>query len=681
MKRSLIRHIAGFLLISLITSSNIIARVHANSPGEIASSTNSDTAIEEPTSTVIQAPIPKWLHGGCYSSWCETGWYSSPAFADLDGDGKVEVIAAAYSIFILDGESGDLIRRIDPPGGRVWPSIVVADLDRNGSLEIVTAHGDGFMNVFDHSGNLVWSRQPTPGNELRSLAVYDLEGDGDLEIIVASTRSDYQWFVYEHDGSIRHGNWPQHYPDSNENGYTAGAFNQNVASGNLDGDVFAEIIGPNDTHFIAAFRQDGSQITANPIYAFTNGDLKLWSRVGVHVDHYVDLRGYAICGVEHRPNFASSAPIIVDVNNDGQNEVVVIGNVYNCGTSPYTSLYEIPFIFRGDRTRWAAGSFNWEDLPFPDSQASPLTEDYSVIENNQPNPVVVDLDNDGYLEILFPSYDGRMHAYWMDKTQHGNWPYSVYDANEAVYRFTTEPVVVDFNNDGYAEVIFGSWVQKGSQKVGYLHILDTWGQELHKIQLPPAMNGDWNGVLAAPTIANIDSRPDLEVILNTAHSGVVVYTLPESADAKILWGTGRSNLQRSGSILSPSLERSSFHALPSIVHQGTIIQYTITLRGSGARIDSAALENQLPDDLVYVGDLTATSGTVTMNQGTITWNGAIDAAVTISYQAMIAPEIADRTVLVNTVQLYDDRGAQYVRSAIVIVGGLPVYMPGIAVTR
>jgi hypothetical protein len=681
MKRFLIRQIEGFLLLSLLLNGTIFLRVHADSAGENSSSITFDTSTDEQTSMVIQAPILKWLHGGCYSSWCETGWYSSPAYADLDGDGKIEVIAAAYSIFILDGESGELIRQIDPPGGRVWPSIVVADLDQNGSLEIVSAHGDGYLNVFDHAGNLVWSRQPTPGNELRSLAVYDLDGDGDLEIIVASTRSEYQWFVYEHDGSIRPGHWPQHYPDSNENGFTAGAFNQNVAAGNLDGDVFAEIIGPNDTHYIAAFRHDGSQITANPIYAFPSGDLKFWSRVGVHVDHYVDLRGYAICGVEHRPNFASSAPVIVDVNDDGQNEVVVIGNVYNCGTSPYTSLYEMPFIFRGDRTRWAAGSYNWEDLPLPDSHAAPLTENYSVIENNQPNPVVVDLDNDGYLEILFPSYDGRMHVYWMDKTQHGSWPYSVYDASEGVYRFMTEPVVVDLNNDGYAEVIFGSWVQKGSHKVGYLHFLDTWGQELHKIPLPPALNGEWNGVLAAPTIANIDSHPDLEIILITAHSGVVVYTIPGSSDAKILWGTGRANLQRSGSILSASLERSSFHAQPSIVYQGTIIQYTITLRGSGARIDSAALENPLPEDLVYVGNLTATSGTASFNQGTITWNGAIDATVTIAYQAMIASEVADRTIIVNTLQLVDDRGTQYLRSAIVIVGGIPIHMPVIAVAR
>ena len=24
----------------------------------------------------ISAPVLKWQRGGCYSSWCETGWYS-----------------------------------------------------------------------------------------------------------------------------------------------------------------------------------------------------------------------------------------------------------------------------------------------------------------------------------------------------------------------------------------------------------------------------------------------------------------------------------------------------------------------------------------------------------------------------------------------------------------------------
>jgi hypothetical protein len=53
---------------------------------------------------------------------------------------------------------------------------------------------------------------------------------------------------------------------------------------------------------------------------------------------------------------------------------------------------------------------------------------------------------------------------------------------------------------------------------------------------------------AAPTLANIDGDPDLEVILNTAHSGVVAYDLPGSAIARILWATGRGTLRRSGGI-------------------------------------------------------------------------------------------------------------------------------------
>jgi len=56
----------------------------------------------------IQGPILKWQNGGCYSSWCETGWYSSPAVTDLDSDGTMGVIGAAYSLFVLNGEDGSL---------------------------------------------------------------------------------------------------------------------------------------------------------------------------------------------------------------------------------------------------------------------------------------------------------------------------------------------------------------------------------------------------------------------------------------------------------------------------------------------------------------------------------------------------------------------------------------------
>jgi hypothetical protein len=173
-----------------------------------------------------------------------------------------------------------------------------------------------------------------------------------------------------------------------------------------------------------------------------------------------------------------------------------------------------------------------------------------VIESAQPNPVIADLDGDGQQEVLYASYDGRVHAFWLDKTEHGAWPFSVYQPAEGFYRFASEPVVADLDNDGKAEVIFASWAQKGSGATGKLYLLDHLGAPLHILELPAAFgSSDWNGSLAAPTLANIDHDPDLEVVLNTAHSGFVAYDLPGTAQARILWASGRGNFLRNAAQL------------------------------------------------------------------------------------------------------------------------------------
>ena len=144
--------------------------------------------------TAIGVPVLKWQRGGCYNSWCETGWYSSPATADLNSDGQVEVIASAYSIFVLNGSTGVLEWKMSSghdrsePGaqnvGRTWPGIVIADIDDDGALEIVTAHSGGWVSVYNAQGYFEpgWPKQPT-SNELRGLLVSDLDGDTTMEII------------------------------------------------------------------------------------------------------------------------------------------------------------------------------------------------------------------------------------------------------------------------------------------------------------------------------------------------------------------------------------------------------------------------------------------------------------------------------------------------------------------
>ena len=496
-----------------------------------------------------QAPVLKWGRGGCFSSWCETGWYSSPAVANVDADPQLEVIAGAYDLVALDGETGGLDWRA-PNDSRVWPGVAVADLTGDGSLEIIVGRGGDQLTVYNTAGTALWTRHPFGSGEVRTLALADLENDGQIEIVVgrASGGATKQLSVYAPDGSVRPG-WPAR--RDSEVGYGWGMYNQNAAAADLDGDGFKEIIGPTDTHYITALDRNGNQLPAHAMYDDINPDgPKVWSQVGVHVDHAVDLRGYANCGTEHRPNFANSAPVIADLNGDGGREIVVVGNVYNCGTSPYTSLYYMPFIFNADRSRWAGSGFDWTVIPGADEDAGPLSESYSIIETAEPNPVIADLDGDGLKEILFASYDGRLHAYWLDKSEHGDWPYSVNDPDEDLIRFASEPVVADLNNNGKAEVIFTSWVEKESYLTGKLHMLDYLGRVLYELDLPMAVNGNWNGAMAAPTLANIDLDPDLELVIMTAHSGVVAYDLPGSVSARVLWSTGRGSLARSGSTAS-----------------------------------------------------------------------------------------------------------------------------------
>ena len=511
-------------------------------------------------------PVLKWELGGCFNSWCETGWYSSPATADLDKDGQVEVIASTYSIFVLDGSTGTLEWKMSsghdrsepnaPNVGRTWPGIVIADIDDDGAVEIVTAHSGGWVSVYNAAGNFEpgWPQHPTP-NELRGLLVSDLDEDKMLEVIVTGALgSKTNTWVFEHNGKLRPG-WPQLNDDS---GYAAGVYNANASAGDIDGDNPNEIIVPSDVHYICAYEADGTQIPANTMYGG-----KGWGKVGVWESLAIELRGWGECnGVRqesYRTNFAHGPNVIADVNGDGSMEVVATGNVYECLGDIYTSKYDGIYIFNADRSRFNADGFDWQTVPV--DTGAPLTEDYDVIENNQPNPAVADLDGDGRMEIIYASYDGRMNAFWLDKTEHGNWPFSVYNPAEGFYRFASEPVIADLDDNGYAEVIFTSWTQKGSNHSGKLHILDYLGNPIYEISLPEAFGGeDWNGALPAPTLANIDSDPDLEIVVLTANSGVVAYDLPGTANAAILWGTGRGDYQRDGNLsdaIQPTLKNST----------------------------------------------------------------------------------------------------------------------------
>jgi hypothetical protein len=495
------------------------------------------------------APQLKWAYGGCYSSWCETGWYSSPATVDTNADGRNEVIASAYSLWALNGADGALLWRVGGISNRTWPGVVVADIDKDGQKEIVIAQSGGYVTAYRLDHTQKWQKQPAGGTgEFRGLLVADLEGNNStLEVVVTRAYgSATNTWVLDSSGNTRSG-WPQ-LPLSNGNldGDAWGVYNANATAGDFLGDGRLELVVPSDVTTLNVYEPDGTKILANQ----TDYPGHYWGNVGTWEDLAVEKRGWGYCnGVRsesYRSNFAEGPAVIADVDGNGAREVVATGNMYDCDAGYPPSKYMALFIFNADRSRFNQGSFDWRQNPL--DSGAPLSEDYNLIQSAEPNPVVADLDGDGRQEILYASYDGRLHAFWLDKTEHGSWPFAVTHALDGYYSFASEPLVADLDNDGKAEVIFTTWTQSGSNAWGKVYILNWDGRPAYQFDLPaprPVAVG-WNGGMAAPTLADVDGDGELELIVNSAYSGVVVYDLPGTTAARVLWGTGRGSYLRDG---------------------------------------------------------------------------------------------------------------------------------------
>jgi uncharacterized repeat protein (TIGR01451 family) len=336
-------------------------------------------------------------------------------------------------------------------------------------------------------------------------------------------------------------------------------------------------------------------------------------------------------------------------------------------------------VFNADRSRFNADGFDWRTVPV--DTGAPLTEDYDIIENNQPNPAVADLDGDGRMEIIYASYDGRMHAFWLDKTEHGNWPFAVYEPAEGFYRFASEPVIADLDGNGYAEVIFTSWTEKGSHHTGKLHILDYLGNPIYEVSLPNAFGGeDWNGALPAPTLANIDSDPDLEVILLTANSGVVAYDLPGTANASIQWGTGRGNYQRDGNLstaIQPTLVDSTKISSLLNANPGESLTFTISMHNPSGTINNASMTDALPPGLEFAGNLWYSSGIASYSNGIVNWTGEVGqlADVIVRFDVTVDVGISSSTTIINTATIAEAAGRSWQRQARVYVLTHPSFLP------
>jgi hypothetical protein len=544
------------------------------------------------TPPAYAAPVqaPQFLH---QINGTGTSWFGSPIIHDL-GSGERKLIGTFYSIYVWDKDFNELDEAPSGPSypheGRIYAPAVCADLDGDNIYEIVVASGNGKVAAYEWKNNALTVKVGWPASacdagqcpEVRGIAGGDLNRDGIIEIVVTTTQTNggAQVFVYNPDGTLYQppglswDAWPRYNTatgeggDADDNGmgnHGYGCYGLNVGIGNLNDDLFLEIVVTFDNHQINTFYHNGLSMLASDYYTNRSseylgyrmnwGQFIRWFDASVEHNHY-----HLHTGDWPNPGsgdkwmqWTHSPPCVVDVNNDGKNEVVCVSNVES--DEPYDTKHHSVMVlegFYGDGSRSARRLEGWGDAiddsnPLPSSDY-PLSKTHSWYPpSNPPASTTVNLIGDSRPEIIYGTHDGYVYCISPDTTR--LWRRSIMHGRDLMY--ASEVMVADLNRDSTPELILTTYGDPDNyapgEAHGYLMILDRNGNVLHDIELPEqGTNGNGKGAPAAPTVMDLNGDGSLEIIIQTFGAGCFIYTVPGSAENLLLWPTGRGNYLRDG---------------------------------------------------------------------------------------------------------------------------------------
>ncbi|MBI5567278.1 MAG: VCBS repeat-containing protein [Chloroflexi bacterium] len=383
---------------------------------------------------------------------------SSPTLADLDGDGKQEIVVGGRALTV-DG----------------------------------TQDCDGWVYVYKSTGQLYWqTRVQAPVNS--SPTVADLNKDGKLEVIVGLggiATSSTCWdggvvALHGQDGS----GWSkgtevwsfdtQDWLDHQQNGWNDGVF-ASPAVGDITGDGWPEVV-------FGAWDQC--------IYALDRNGLPIWGNLpGVYPETYCGGHGF------YNEDTIWSSPALADVNGDQVLEIITgaditAGNMYGDASGGYV------YILNGQGTVLA---LTWLDQRI---YSSPAVAD---IDNDQRYEIVVGtgthLPGVGYyvtayeIDLSRPSPRERLSVKWRSPT------------NGRVF---ASPAIGDLNGDGSADVAIGAYVGDWGANGGEFYAWNgRTGQQLFRVQACDMWGYSWP-VDSSPTLADIDGDGHLEVLFSHA---------------------------------------------------------------------------------------------------------------------------------------------------------------------
>lgn len=373
---------------------------------------------------------------------------SQPVIADLDMDGMMEIIVGSgvlegdYFVYVFHHDGSIMDGWPIKVNGSLYGSPAIGDIDNDGDLEIAIADRNDAVYAWHHDGTNVDGWPILIGSCSSSPTLYDLDGDGDLEIILGTTeypdRDTATVHIWHHDGTTYDG-WPQMLTE-----YEFSVIDYSSAAvGDIDNDGDAEIINGIRTYtsgvdingYVYVWHSDGTIMDGWPLPTEKYGDIHsgpALADIDDDEDLEIILGTYSgkILVLHHDGTYVDGWPkdlssllreqSVADIDQDGTIEIV-------SGT-----------VAQGAVGAWKPNGTILDGWP--------QYTDGKIYDS----PALVDIWDDGRLEILICSFDNKVHAWYHNGTVVPGFPLSTGEGHGSV------PCVGDIDKDGDVELIVGS---------------------------------------------------------------------------------------------------------------------------------------------------------------------------------------------------------------------------------
>ncbi|CAD6207427.1 unnamed protein product [Miscanthus lutarioriparius] len=457
--------------------------------------------------------------------------YATPLVADINSDGKLEVVVPSFVHYleVLEGTDGDKV-----PG---WPAFhqsnvhsspLLYDIDKDGVREIALATYNGVVNFFRVSGYMMMDKLEVPRRKVRKDWYVGLNPDP-----VDRSHPDV------HDSSIAKEATSKETPviDQNKSGSMEGGealkntSEQHSVETKLNSTQVQENVqlpnNVNDTHSgsitsVTTEAENTSQSHTQRRLLQTAD--KSDEQTGSSKTNESDSGAKVAATVENSEPLDEDADASFDLFRDPED----LPDEYNYDYDDYV-----------DDRLW--GDEDWKE------QEHEKAEDYVSIDAHiLSTPVIADIDKDGVQEMVIAVsyffdheyYTDSNHAKELEGIDIGKYVASsivVFNLDTRQVKWSAEldlstdtvnfrahvfssPTVVDLDGDGYLDILIGT-------AYGYFYVIDHRGKVRNKFPLEMAE-------IHAPVIAaDINDDGKIEMVTTDSHGNVAAWT----AEGEEIW--------------------------------------------------------------------------------------------------------------------------------------------------